>query len=828
MGFVKNSKIIRVLCAIFLLFLTLTLNASNLKLKVLIDKAEIREEPNISSSIIAKVPIEAVLESTGKSGEWYKVSFKYKGKFTISGYIHQSFVRAIEKVPERKESEKKEPEKKIEEKPEALPVSKEIPIEKKKTPHLTPESENKLKSEEFFTVKNKLMTSFNEKKSDLLKKKINMNKQLEEDNKKIESLNNKITVSRGNRFFIDAALNFLAAIFFPGLKFSVIQFFTSNILLLIFFPVFMFNLLLYLIVREKTYYKKKKILILLIFFLILFFFFSPTIFGSEEEKSEIKTKLDTVNELLEMSLTEKAIFKLEYKLEKKSIGLITIPQIVVDNSYLKPFEEVYIYRPEYYFTLGSLYFEIGKKGKAVDELKKIFEFDFIRYRRYEKKYQKLLISLSKFFIEEGMIKASSQAIDKLITIGQNITTLIDFSDYLYQKMMHDSSKKVIDRAIKVSKHYHELIKLSGYLLKRGMINEAYSAAERAIFSTRELNTLKEIIGFTIDKKMFNQLNTAIERYISFCRKTKDFLNLSNFLYRKQMIENASKVINVAILNSWNIKSLTEISRFALKKKNYELAISAIEKCFKISNKSWTYPINSPMILEISKYIPTEEQITLPVYLGIIQQKVGFFEKAKVSYETGGGIEFSKVIDSFGFEIKGNLNNLFYLKQFWVLNKEFDKLKNLKPFYSLLEEKYLNFLENKNNKEIVQLEEKIKNLNQDHEKKTNSIIELYNNVFQENSKLSLHIMRLIAFIILMILVTVVVIIKSIQAARKVSVYKFFAFAGKFISVSGWLSIFAVINLPLGIVMVLIGQAMQIFQKIQQDREKNKVYKKENVK
>jgi len=67
----------------------------------------------------------------------------------------------------------------------------------------------------------------------------------------------------------------------------------------------------------------------------------------------------------------------------------------------------------------------------------------------------MLISLSKFFIEQGMIEASSQSIDKLITIGQNITTLINFSDYLFQKMMHDSSKKVIDRAIRVSKHYHE-------------------------------------------------------------------------------------------------------------------------------------------------------------------------------------------------------------------------------------------------------------------------------------------------------------------------------------------------------------------------------------
>ncbi|MCP2520873.1 hypothetical protein NLC82_04305 [Candidatus Aminicenantes bacterium AC-335-A11] len=68
----------------------------NFKVRVIKDKAEIRTEPNINSSVVAKVPMRAILEAEGKTGEWYQVSFRYRGQFTISGYIHQSFVEIID------------------------------------------------------------------------------------------------------------------------------------------------------------------------------------------------------------------------------------------------------------------------------------------------------------------------------------------------------------------------------------------------------------------------------------------------------------------------------------------------------------------------------------------------------------------------------------------------------------------------------------------------------------------------------------------------------------------------------------------------------------
>jgi len=814
----RNQKIILALCICLFLFLVITSQAAVLKVKVVKDSAEIRSEPAITSSIVAKVPIETILESSGKTGDWYQVSFKYRGQFTISGYIHKSFIEIIEEKIEKAPEPEKIKKEVVEEKAEEVPTLEEIPAEKRKPAELSLELEKELKAEEFFTAKSKLITSFEKEKGNLLKEKSKIEKIIEKDNKKIKVLNSGLNSSKGIRFFIGRALDMLAIIFFPGLKYlpAIISIFVSHILLLIILPIFMINLLLYLNFREKEFFKSRKKLIIVIFLLILLFFYLPTIFGAEPQKPVIKTKLDNVNELLRMSLIEKAIFKLE----KKPNTTITIPQISVSNPHLKPWKEVNIFRPEYHFSLGALYFEIGNKGKAVDELRKIFEFDFRRIRREEYKYQLMLISLTKFFLEGNMIEAGSEAVEKLIPIGHNVATLIDFSEYLYQKMMHDSAKKVINRAIEVAEDYRDLIKLSGYLLKKGLINEAYSAAEKAILSARKLDALMEIVGFTIENQMFDQLKKAIERYISYCRKTEDYLRLADFLINKQMIENASKVIKESITNSWKIESLIEISRFAINKKMYEQAISAIEKSLKTWRESGTYLIDSPRILDVSQYLPTDEKITLPVYLGIIQQEAGFIDKSRISYETAIMIELDQIINSFGFEIKGNLNNFFYLKQLWLLEEEFDNLKKLNPLYSFLEKRYLNNLEKENNKHIEQLKEENENLIQNHKEKINQIQKLSGNLYKERIRLFLHIMRLIAFITLIVLILIGVVNKSLQAARRVSVYKFFAFVGKFIEVSGWLSVFTIIDIPFGVAKILIGQVMQIFQKIQQNGEKSK--------
>ncbi|MFQ6083951.1 MAG: hypothetical protein ACE5WD_11440 [Candidatus Aminicenantia bacterium] len=87
----------------FLLFLTGITQAANLKVRVIVDKANVRLKPDITSTPVGKVSIGTVLESDKKEGKWYRVTLPPdEYGFTVSGYIHERIVEVVEeeKPPE--------------------------------------------------------------------------------------------------------------------------------------------------------------------------------------------------------------------------------------------------------------------------------------------------------------------------------------------------------------------------------------------------------------------------------------------------------------------------------------------------------------------------------------------------------------------------------------------------------------------------------------------------------------------------------------------------------------------------------------------------------
>jgi len=70
------------------------------KIQVILEKANIRVEPDFKSEIIRQVQLGIGLQSIAKLGEWYLVNLPPDEEgIIISGYIHQSFVQEI---PEEK------------------------------------------------------------------------------------------------------------------------------------------------------------------------------------------------------------------------------------------------------------------------------------------------------------------------------------------------------------------------------------------------------------------------------------------------------------------------------------------------------------------------------------------------------------------------------------------------------------------------------------------------------------------------------------------------------------------------------------------------------
>lgn len=67
----------------------------NIILKVRVQTANVRAEPDAAAAVIARVSAGSLLESSGKSGTWYKVSvIDRKGK-AVNGYIHDNVVELV-------------------------------------------------------------------------------------------------------------------------------------------------------------------------------------------------------------------------------------------------------------------------------------------------------------------------------------------------------------------------------------------------------------------------------------------------------------------------------------------------------------------------------------------------------------------------------------------------------------------------------------------------------------------------------------------------------------------------------------------------------------
>lgn len=98
--FSKKNLFLLLFFIAFLLFAGTIGEATELKLRVKIQNAYIRLKPVTESMVISQIPIGAVLESKGKTGEWYRVELPPdRNGIVVSGYIHQSVVEVLEEIP---------------------------------------------------------------------------------------------------------------------------------------------------------------------------------------------------------------------------------------------------------------------------------------------------------------------------------------------------------------------------------------------------------------------------------------------------------------------------------------------------------------------------------------------------------------------------------------------------------------------------------------------------------------------------------------------------------------------------------------------------------
>jgi len=87
------------LIIVFLFVLPTLVHAQKQKIRVVVENASIRMQPNMESEVIENPPVGSVFEVERKIGEWYEVRYQSKVGVRITGYIHEMLVEAEKVAP---------------------------------------------------------------------------------------------------------------------------------------------------------------------------------------------------------------------------------------------------------------------------------------------------------------------------------------------------------------------------------------------------------------------------------------------------------------------------------------------------------------------------------------------------------------------------------------------------------------------------------------------------------------------------------------------------------------------------------------------------------
>lgn len=685
------------------------------------------------------------------------------------------------------------------------------------------------KRQQYYKKKNELVSRHDSEIKQLKDKKTVLNKKIGDAKKEISSLQNNLQKSQDHFLYVARIQKVIAIGLYPlGLIFTLSIFEalsstdTLSLFLYIFFPLTILNGCIYLYFRERSLFLRKKKAILIAAGILLILFFMPAFASgaTSEQPDPLIDKLEKCEQIMSLTDLQRIIKRLE-SAESQKGKIISLPEMTVRNPILKPLNKVNVGTPSYYFTLAAFYFEDNRKGMAVDAIKKIYD-----HHSYFADKEQIPFATNgiKFLLEQEQIESASQAIPKVLPYIKDVSVLLDLADFLEKAHMDKSARETLQKAINIASDPDELINLSRFLIKKDRLEDAIQSTGKAIKITKDLSKLIEIITFSMENGMEDIVTAGINKSIRLAGTPEEYFLMVDFLLKNNRLEQAANTLSQAIDSikkdsKGYAEQLLKLADMALQRKLYEQAVNAVEKLsIYLGINAFDYNIKAPEILPYKDPLPTNKNIALPTYYGILQQKSGFMDKAEISYRNSIVHQLNGIIDGFGFDVKANLNDFYYLWKLYAMKDSNDILSKMDFIYSLLENQYLTNIETMHTSRIEEEREIINELDEKYKSHLQEIKKLN----QENFKVSiasfLHSARSLSLLSLIIILLIGCSIKAAQHAKKLSSYKSYGFIGKFIECIGWVDILKVVNIPAGILTIFIAQAMQIFQRHEQYTEK----------
>ena len=575
-----------------------------------------------------------------------------------------------------------------------------------------------------------------------------------------------------------------------------------------FFPLLVLNHFLYLLFRRKVFFLRYKIIVITAFVALELFFFLPYICSAREtagppaknEPSDpFVEKLKEVDRLLQMSPAERNIYVLEHTQEK---SLVLEKVDIQDPFLIFSSQPVEIRSPNFYFTLAALYRHLGKEEMVVENLK-ILDLLPLEHRwlsQYAFIYPKLL---REYLKNNRMVEATSIA-KKLIEVygeQRNVEELIALSTFLTEKEMITSAGEAVKEACAVAYSTEQVLSLAQYLLKNRRNSELASVLKQGLERTRKFQAVVSLLRFCIENNLTEETSLAVIQAIKASTSVQEDLALARLLYEMGRKEEAANILEQAREKSVKLSLLMEISRTAREQGFLSIAIRCVERAILTNREeALNYQLPSPHLLDADKFLPSREPVSLPTYLGILQQVDKKLEKADLSYKLALTKELEAILRSYGRRITGNINEFYYLKQLWEELHPKD-LEFLLPIYVRLQENILQQEKTQERKEVGILQAKVEQLKRQRSEILKERAFVESRLSRAALGIGLYSLRDLAVVLAILAILAGCVIKGIHSAKSVTNFKFFAFFWKFLESVGWSASFSVVGIVFGIPLVV---------------------------
>ena len=486
---------------------------------------------------------------------------------------------------------------------------------------------------------------------------------------------------------------------------------------------------------------------------------------------------------------------------------------------------------EHIITMAALYEADNQPEMVVEQLQKLSQ-DNIRFTDKQNAgpiiYTAVsaLLTMEKNQLAAELYSASGSWIN-------STDQLLALHNMFYARSMSVSASAVANQAIELTSQSPGLLVIYDRLAERGDNTSATNALLKASKVTRDVEEVSSVLGKSLAANNTEAVQVTLERGATILYEVSQFFRIVDQLLKAQRPEEANAFLDSLIdkvkssnritVNGARLSKpqvLGAISTESFERGMYEAAESSASTAVLMLSRTErdTFMMRVPQAQLEKADLPADtDHLAAPLYFGLLKEAMGAPESAETLYARETSSALKKIIDSNGLSVPQMRSHLVLLARRLIESEDFETLAALDRVLVQLERSALDRTQKSLAQVITAKEAVIRNLEQNLEAQKVKLISARQRVATEKpgflSKaysavfLPLRALALLAFVSAFIAAIIAI---TRQYARQFSMHRFYAHTTKLLESIGWMYIVSILMVPVGVVMVFIGQWLMIRQ------------------